>query len=446
MKTRMVRGYAWFPQYIYPWESQWSLLHKFARWNVLGVQALYRAVGRGINVTVNLMSGQFIDEGKFASATGMSSDDVRNSLCTNYLLPGDRSLIVPSLRFCPDCLALGYHSVVHQFLLFDKCLVHGLELQTGCPGCHALISTEMTGSNLKRCFRCPCCNYEFSDVDRPGTERLRVDIMNVIRKACDELLLIRQVKESADITSSFDVRAMEDRLHMLWPLWRSAFAGVSEQLCHTVHQLRPSWLNPWTIYKSVHRAIVRHHMREHRRCLFEIQALGGAYAGYRCQESVHCPEVHAYMLWRMYWESRVCFADLHLDMRISDFDRRSPSELTARESQTVFAHECLTSFNMLLECARSMDRQGEFMVMTRDQIDTLLRGGLYWMVEKRSASKFKTIHCWAGQADAASKDDNRREENGHNHFDVQRAVQRIQTDLRSSGRTCHTHSFNRGVS
>ena len=41
------------------------------------------------------------------------------------------------LRACPECIAFGYHSVLHQAPDFTVCVVHDVPLRQGCPQCGA---------------------------------------------------------------------------------------------------------------------------------------------------------------------------------------------------------------------------------------------------------------------------------------------------------------------
>jgi hypothetical protein len=66
---------------------------------------------------------------------------------------------VPSfLRYCPKCMEFGFHSPVHQLPWFNRCLLHGCALVTGCPSCRKELSYS-SNENLKNRvdrYRCSC--------------------------------------------------------------------------------------------------------------------------------------------------------------------------------------------------------------------------------------------------------------------------------------------------
>lgn len=60
------------------------------------------------------------------------------------------------LCFCPECIKLGYHSLLHQFIYNNnECFIHKIELNNCCPKCGNLIPYGLS-KEFKYPFRCKC--------------------------------------------------------------------------------------------------------------------------------------------------------------------------------------------------------------------------------------------------------------------------------------------------
>ncbi|KJD40539.1 hypothetical protein QD46_07785 [Paenibacillus polymyxa] len=60
-----------------------------------------------------------------------------------------------SLFFCPECLKEGYHSILHQFKLFDKCPFHVCPLISHCPQCQRSVPYKLS-DNFPSPYTCEC--------------------------------------------------------------------------------------------------------------------------------------------------------------------------------------------------------------------------------------------------------------------------------------------------
>jgi hypothetical protein len=65
-------------------------------------------------------------------------------------------LLHPSLRYCKQCLAIGYHSIVCQHIAIARCPLHNVPLTDMCPECGRPIEPTF-GSVLVNPFECPVC-------------------------------------------------------------------------------------------------------------------------------------------------------------------------------------------------------------------------------------------------------------------------------------------------
>lgn len=60
------------------------------------------------------------------------------------------------LCFCPECIKLGYHSLLHQFLFNNnECFIHKIELINCCPECGKQIPYGLS-KEFKNPFTCSC--------------------------------------------------------------------------------------------------------------------------------------------------------------------------------------------------------------------------------------------------------------------------------------------------
>jgi hypothetical protein len=92
------------------------------------------------------------------------------------------AMLTTQLKVCHDCLALGYHSVVHQIEGLRICPIHDSPLSEACPHCrHTLPSFSVRGASSQ--FKCGRCGATFlkdglleppSDEIREG-ERQRIE-------------------------------------------------------------------------------------------------------------------------------------------------------------------------------------------------------------------------------------------------------------------------------
>jgi hypothetical protein len=120
-----------------PFESLWMLGQKLAALNhvlpptISRVAFLHERVGRTFRVAANL--------GALSQLIGCETRALESVALGNLLGMRDpvRLDIFRSsqLRFCPDCLRLGFHSEIFQLRGLKACPQHGSRLQNACPVC-----------------------------------------------------------------------------------------------------------------------------------------------------------------------------------------------------------------------------------------------------------------------------------------------------------------------
>ena len=65
--------------------------------------------------------------------------------------------ILSEMRFCPECLRAGYHTVVFQLTCINHCPIHKLPLISGCPHCGKPVSPELCSATLHFPYGCTKC-------------------------------------------------------------------------------------------------------------------------------------------------------------------------------------------------------------------------------------------------------------------------------------------------
>jgi hypothetical protein len=91
----------------------------------------------------------------------------------------------PTLKTCPECIAKGTHSVVHEPEVVARCLVHDVALVPGCPRCGAKVELrEVTALKWGPAFACASCQRETEDrwapLSEPGERQAHREAANAL--------------------------------------------------------------------------------------------------------------------------------------------------------------------------------------------------------------------------------------------------------------------------
>jgi hypothetical protein len=73
-------------------------------------------------------------------------------------------LLAPHLRYCPECLAAGWHCAMFQHIAARWCPLHRTPLRQGCPRCDKPINIEPVSIATHQNF-CPHCSALFAPMD-----------------------------------------------------------------------------------------------------------------------------------------------------------------------------------------------------------------------------------------------------------------------------------------
>lgn len=153
-------GYVFNPKWIDPYESIVSILWKFARMNALAGHVLAAQAAKD---TVDPYEGveatrEAVDVRRLRAALGLPLKLLRSALIPDWL----RATASPYFRYCPRCLARGYHPGVHQLEILQLCPLHGCWLEVACRHCGHLAPYRLQACLLDAPFRCANCHASYA--------------------------------------------------------------------------------------------------------------------------------------------------------------------------------------------------------------------------------------------------------------------------------------------
>ncbi len=104
-----------------------------------------------------LLCAEMADFAELSTLTGIPAETFPKGTgrCLTKNLKLLDTIAYTDLRFCPRCLASGFHSVLMQFPLFARCPIHRLTLVDHCNTCGCAIEYAWPDSALKA-FHCAC--------------------------------------------------------------------------------------------------------------------------------------------------------------------------------------------------------------------------------------------------------------------------------------------------
>jgi hypothetical protein len=91
-----------------------------------------------------------VDVSRVCDTLTMSPKTLRTSL----LIAAQRRRYCKSFRYCRQCLARGYHCVLHQLEIEAICPAHENPLETECRRCGYEAPCVLSASFLETPFRC----------------------------------------------------------------------------------------------------------------------------------------------------------------------------------------------------------------------------------------------------------------------------------------------------
>lgn len=140
-------GLVWNPRWVILGESLWSVFSKLAYKNHVSYDAVIDLFydprppnDRGI------FQSPALNERRLRWAIQRSALFVQLAQDTRY-----RTHSMSYLRFCPDCLSVGFHAALHQDNRLTQCPIHWCAVICECPGCKKRVRVDRNAP-----YRCHC--------------------------------------------------------------------------------------------------------------------------------------------------------------------------------------------------------------------------------------------------------------------------------------------------
>lgn len=149
-------GYVFHRRWLQPYESVVGMLWKFARMNLLSGHALVKQLSSNPVDPYDGLAPVDLDVGAVARMLDVTQRSVRVGMTA---LSADKCRF---LRYCPSCMSLGYHSVVHQRERHDRCPIHCVPLLAACRHCGQPSAYWLDAQLLDAPFRCRYCRRYYT--------------------------------------------------------------------------------------------------------------------------------------------------------------------------------------------------------------------------------------------------------------------------------------------
>ena len=163
------RRLRWGSNAFQSFESVWSILHKFSHWNCLTPKEITEVLWEPTGFRVgppNLKDGSTWNDLSFSKlkrVLGLSDAQIILAECRPYDYEIDSTSLLGAfeqevhLRFCEDCVALGFHSPFFQMPWIERCPIHGSPIEDECPSCAQKILYRIDSDALTLAYGCPDC-------------------------------------------------------------------------------------------------------------------------------------------------------------------------------------------------------------------------------------------------------------------------------------------------
>lgn len=355
------RQWCWRTEWYVQGESMWSLLWKFAHLNQITARetvqlVINRTCGKRTSICakpdVDLRDSAVFDLAVLSDIFRVPAGQVASAFLYETL-PGSVLRSSEQLRWCPPCMARGFHSPLFQMKLTRQCPIHERALIERCPGCKRPIPYRLTTAYLSKPFHCPHCELDLAPNmrnERPvilrmrQSERSRLSLLRVFHRLADVELVsavdlekliatardrgVALVKrDDLDIESHYAgfisqvVQDTSSKYHRHQPGLR--LEKIDKHLCHCRNRgfahhddleeardrflaIRPS---PSDLcldslvdtYKAVRRRVWRRVLKNHQHCI--TSAAAKLWWNLDGDSVFHfCPHAMAFIRWRMLWE------------------------------------------------------------------------------------------------------------------------------------------------
>ena len=151
-------GYIFNRKWVEPYESLISILWKFEKANAVPGHVVARLMGPNVDPYEGVVPQQdVVDVGRLRESLALP---VR-TLHTALLPPVPRRHYSSVFRYCRRCVAIGYHSVLHQMEGIHTCPAHRQPIETACRCCGYEAPYVVSVGLLEIPYRCGYCRASY---------------------------------------------------------------------------------------------------------------------------------------------------------------------------------------------------------------------------------------------------------------------------------------------
>lgn len=333
----------WNPADPAPYESAWSIFVKLLALNFCKPIDIVRSIAWNSDYRIKKLDfwqSSWIDFERFGVLLRVDPDRLRMGFLDQLGFPQFSSYRSAGIRFCPECLKLGYHCIFFDLALVSKCPIHQVSLTKGCNVCcstvasngllHNKLSNKVPEDLInditwkEEPYTSRCGHIYFNPETVMESFHTDFTIRKEMKEACEELLQwwekifsgsnslpalvanlaqesflkesVRTIALSLDIASSLAGNCP-------WPTSISPLPAnwLKCQKTETLDKLKKINLNSYLghIYRAVRRHIFNRYIRpSHLDCWHEMSNYE-LWMSRSLSSHTVCTTVMAYMAWRM---------------------------------------------------------------------------------------------------------------------------------------------------
>ncbi len=206
-------GFTDLRRLVAPYESRWSILNKFAEINHIPIhqikQYFYKDTITSTDNSEPKFAGMtrwnFNNETTYGSAiiswlTRIAENEMDSHSIESMLRKSEITTLTSAyyLRYCPECLQIGYHCVFSQMYLFSRCPVHDSELMEVCYNCNFPIKYDL---NEQQKVAYGCCNchikfwnrfYQAGGIQQERIVKLPLKVLHEFNEVCAWLVDLKR--------------------------------------------------------------------------------------------------------------------------------------------------------------------------------------------------------------------------------------------------------------
>lgn len=326
----------WNMDWINIFESPWGIFEKFKYANSASVKDIFCLFGIQQVQEIKTTPGKYhrdlftlngINDELVKSFLGFSikSKNKENLKKIGWLLAKDtsgiRKYFNSNLVYCEKCMAISFHSMMHQFILLKKCPFHMVELIEECPWCKRKIPYVLSDDYTKSPFQC-LCGYSLIDKKNDTSvflswkkkSEFRINdplvkkwiILNGDKK--------RQIYFFYEFYQQSEFNLLENLISVLSPSiikydapssnFHFSYNHSTEKIFYPSNELlyEKMYKSTYQTYKSFARFLKKTLLKDHKTCIARLKK--------RAPDTKICPYAYAFLHWRKSIEGLNHYSDV----------------------------------------------------------------------------------------------------------------------------------------